>query len=181
MKLLASDLPQQAPAPPVWCTVSASLWDTTGRGSYALLGVVLISKNLLEWCVPGATASPNTDEQLAQEISATRRQAFCAHDKVKTQIVTVIHTHPLLGCSRSVINSSDNRGVEKKTRDRERYTDCFPALSISHLQSSKDSSLCGEWLMEEWGDQSSFKTGAGLHWRSCQRVVHLCWWVFCLI
>lgn len=46
---------------------------------------ILQKHNQQEWCVPGEKASPNTDEQLAQEISAKRRQGFCANNRLKAE------------------------------------------------------------------------------------------------
>lgn len=73
VKPLGSCPPRRAPPAPAWCTASTSL---TRRREDKFKPSFQQPEHRSQKGRPGETASPNPDEQLLQETSASRRQVF---------------------------------------------------------------------------------------------------------
>ena len=158
MMLLVFCLPHWAPPPPVWCTVSEYLENTTEKHWYTQFKMIFLNESLLEWCIPGAIASPSTEDQLLQEMSVSLRHAFCTHTHTQKnpQHTPIFSVAVLKPQSIGAITRMEGRDRERERDTAGRLSFVLLALYIclsfyfSWFQSCKECYSCREWVMEEW-------------------------------
>lgn len=79
-----------------------------------------MNEGVFKWCVPGATASPNAEEQLLQDTRVSRLQGFCVESQLKPR---KIHQQTIFLLHLQFSQKTAEFGLEEECKNKETEAD----------------------------------------------------------